>query len=112
MQAIDLHKKLQKITKQNEYGAYIPVADIARLCSVTPDIVVKEINVLHDLCFLEYPKSSTEKVRLTITGKLANLEDYCRTSNDFDIVIKETWKESEGEKENDHRLFSSPYFLI
>jgi len=110
MQAIDLHRKLQQITKQCEPGEYIPVIYIAGLCSATSEVVLRHIAELHDLYFLEYRKNSMETVRLTLTGKLANLEDYCGNSNDFEEGIEKPWRESEDDEVNWHSLFLSTAF--
>jgi len=87
MQAIDLHKKIQQITKQCEYDGYIPVVYIADLLGVTSETISSPLTVLKDLRFLEYRRSLNEKIRLTFTGKLANLGDYSGISNDFEKVI-------------------------
>jgi hypothetical protein len=77
-----------EITKQREYGEYIPVGYVADIFDLTPEIILTLVKVLHDLSFLEYSDRLKEGVRLTISGQLANLEDYIRTSNSFEQAVK------------------------
>ena len=67
---IHLHIELLEITNRFKY------ISIAETFAVTCETALELINVLNNLCFLEFRYCTKEIVRLTLAGKLSNLQDF------------------------------------